>query len=246
MKVPAKAFAPRSEQYINFYIRGGEWLSFDGDSKPIYRSSACMTGQYTRVFQRRPTSEFLMIQVPFHTGALYQLTGVPFYELRDGFVNLDVLFPVETREVDDQLREAHSYSQMIDIVDAFLVGLFRSRMNEPNRPFDKMLRHVGHSLSLQRIDDLANQACVSTRQFERLSRSYFGVGPKMMTRITRFSSTYIMRSRHPLMPWLDIALACGYEDYQHMVRDYKEIGDITPTQLWALDLKGPERILGLR
>lgn len=245
MKIPAKAFPPRAEQYLNLYVKGGEINQFGKGGTAVFKNVATITGQYTQLVNRIVTHEFLIIQVPFYPGALYQLTGIPFNELRDNSVELEFIYPTETREVNQKLQEAKSYPQMIDIVDAFLTKLYNKKSTHNSHRFDRIIHLMCQPQSVESINWLADQACLSIRQFERLSHNYFGVSPKMMTRIARFSSSYIMRNKHPEYPWLDIALACGYEDYQHMVRDYQDFAGNTPTQLWNSDLKAPEKILGL-
>lgn len=245
-KIPIKAFPPRAEQYIIFYVKGGETLQLDRDKTTLQRTVASITGQYTQMVNRLVTPEFLIIQVPFFPGALYQLTGIPFSEFRDGSVELESIYPKETREINQKLQEAGNYQDMIEHVDEFFTDLFNRKMQRIDRPFDKMLQLMCHEQSIYRIDRLADQACLSIRQFQRLSRDYFGVGPKTMARIARFNAANILRSKQPGYSWLDIAVTCGYEDYQHMVRDYRDFSGITPNKLWELEAHAPDRILGLR
>jgi AraC-like DNA-binding protein len=53
-----------------------------------------------------------------------------------------------------------------------------------------------------------------------------------------------MKNRSPQKDWLSIALHCGYYDYQHLVKDYKEFTGYTPAQFFAIDNQAPERMLG--
>lgn len=244
--IPAKTFPPRAEQYINFYVKGGETNRFGDNGRVVTKNVASVTGQYTQLVYRYVTPEILIIQVPFYPGALYQLTGIPFNELRDNSVELECIYPGETREVNQKLLDAASYHQMIYVVDQFLTELYMKKSRHNPHRFDRIMQYMCLPQSAKSMDWLADQACLSMRQFERLAQNYFGVSPKMMTRIARFSATYIMRNKHPHYPWLDIALACGYEDYQHMVRDYREFVGSTPNQLWDSDLKAPDKVLGLR
>jgi transcriptional regulator GlxA family with amidase domain len=95
------------------------------------------------------------------------------------------------------------------------------------------------------LDWLANQACLSPRQFERKSNHYIGVSPKLFAKIARFNQSYNMRLKNPHEDWLSIAVGSGYHDYQHLVRDYKEFANASPNILFAEENKAPERILGL-
>jgi len=67
----------------------------------------------------------------------------------------------------------------------------------------------------------------------------------LFSRVVRFFNAYKYQEAHPQDDWLSVALLFGYTDYQHMVKDFKEFANVTPT-LWVnLDTHSPERILNL-
>jgi AraC-like DNA-binding protein len=245
-KIPYKAFPPRDEQYLVFYVRGFEQIFLQRDRQTEIRKKTMLIGQSTQMIHRMVSHQFLLIQVPFFPGALYRLTKIPFYELRDKSLDLDLIFPKETREVDQRLAETQEYDKMIEIVDRFLIELFLKNIQKEIHTFDRALPLFSSVGETANIDLLANQACLSIRQLERLSKKYFGVGPKTMVRINRFTWSFIHKSRNPELTWFDVAIACGYEDYQHMAKDYRDFAGVTPTQLWAEDRNAPDRVLGLR
>lgn len=245
-KIPSKPFPPRDEQYLNFYVKGFETIWLQNDSKPTIRCRNCIVGQSTKLIQRVVSPQFLLIQVPFYPGALYRLTGIPFNELTDNSLGLDLIFPQESREVEQKLADARNYLEMIDVVEEFLIGLHRKSLSKDLKPFDKALPLFFQANQMKMVDILADQACISIRQLERLSKDYFGVSPKTMIRINRFTKSFILKSRMPQLPWLDVALHCGYEDYQHMAKEYKDFSGFSPNQLWEADGKAPDRVLGLR
>jgi AraC-like DNA-binding protein len=53
-----------------------------------------------------------------------------------------------------------------------------------------------------------------------------------------------MKNRYPDKDWLSIAIHCGYYDYQHLVKDYKEFTGYTPPQFFSIDNGSPERAFG--
>jgi AraC-like DNA-binding protein len=48
------------------------------------------------------------------------------------------------------------------------------------------------------------------------------------------------------LDWLSIAVACGYYDYQHMARDFRQFTGLTPNRLLETQSTSPEEILGVR
>lgn len=244
-EVPSKPFPPRSEQYISFYIRGSERVFLIRDQIEMIRKKSMIIGQSTQLVNRTPSSEFLLIQVPFFPGALYKLTGIPFYELTDKSLDLELVFPQETKQVEERLREAKSYEEMIFHIDLFFITMAHHSGRKLVLPFEKTLSFFSGS-EIKKLDELAGMACVSNRQFERLSQKYLGVSPKTMMRINRFSESFICKNRNPHLSWQDIAMINGYEDYQHMVKEFKDFTGFTPNQLWEADKQAPDRVLGLR
>ena len=64
-------------------------------------------------------------------------------------------------------------------------------------------------------------------------------------RIIRFNKAFNIKNRYPGWDWLRIAIECGYHDYQHLVRDYKDFTGVGPADFHLIENKSPERILGL-
>lgn len=66
----------------------------------------------------------------------------------------------------------------------------------------------------------------------------------MFDRISRFEKSFRTKNKYPHLGWLSIALTCGYYDYQHLVKDYKEFTHLTPNAFYEADTKAPERVFG--
>jgi transcriptional regulator GlxA family with amidase domain len=89
------------------------------------------------------------------------------------------------------------------------------------------------------ITQLAGKACLSLSQFERRFLQQTGILPKYFARANRFSQAYSLKEAEPDISWLGVALQTGYEDYQHLVRDFKVFaGALPPAQA-----QSPEKIL---
>jgi transcriptional regulator GlxA family with amidase domain len=95
------------------------------------------------------------------------------------------------------------------------------------------------------IDWLARETCLCTKQFERKFKERTGVNASLLARITRFDKTVKLKNAQPGKDWLSIALECGYHDYQHLVRDYKDFTGLTPPAYLRLDTHAPESLFGL-
>lgn len=245
MKISPKPYPARPEQCITFYIRGAEYCENASDNIIRYKPRIVITGQYTGLLHRYcDHGEFLMVQAVFYPGVLHRITGIPFHELQNGFVDLESVFPREGREVMEQLANASGYEAYINIIDGFMLKLSnQARMEQ--RPVDQVFMQILHLPGQHTIEWYAREACLSHKQFERKAYEYMGISPKLYARIARFVQSYDMRQKAPGLDWLTIAINCGYHDYQHLIRDYKAFANDRPNGLFAAEALSMERRLGL-
>ena len=240
-----KPFSPHPEQCITFYARGAEITHYVKENTTKTRSGAIVSGQYTSIINRSSAhNEFLMIIAVFNPGGLYRLTGIPTHLLQDQDLDLEDVFPKEAKLVNQLLRSCTSYDEMILIIEDFFSQVMNKAKVEFSR-FDKIFNFMTNNSSKSSLDWLSSQACLSNRQFERKCNDYVGVSPNTYSRLARFHQSFMMYRKNPQMDWLSIAVACGYHDYQHLVRDYKDFVCATPNQFFLLDSTSLEKRLGL-
>jgi transcriptional regulator GlxA family with amidase domain len=68
---------------------------------------------------------------------------------------------------------------------------------------------------------------VSGRQLGRRFRVAVGVGPKLLARVLRFRHAWELGHAGPVR-WPALALACGYCDQAHLIRDFRRFAGTTP------------------
>jgi AraC-like DNA-binding protein len=242
--IPFKPFPPRAEHCIEFYPRQPEITENISDHQKNQRTSSSIKGQYTARINRHILQDFLYIGVTLLPGALFRLTNIPLFELNNTFVDAEIVFGTEIKQVNQRLNSTGSYDEMIQIIESFLLMLV-GKVKTKEHAVDAVAKIILHHPENLSLDWLSGQACLCPRQFERKFKERIGICPKTFARIARMHNTYKMHYLHPGEDWLSIALACGYHDYQHLVRDYKEFANTTPTALFQADDKAPERYLGM-
>src|SRR4029079_19485760 len=67
---------------------------------------------------------------------------------------------------------------------------------------------------------LARGLGISTRQLERRFKDAVGLPPKLFCRIQRFQRVF--QQIEAGRGWVETALACGYYDQAHLVRDFRD------------------------
>lgn len=239
-----KAYPPRPEHCLAFYPYDQEVAEYT-DSGKRFKERVSLTGQQLVVTNRHHSgANFLTVQIVFQPTALYRLTGIPSYQLINQYLDAELIFSNEVRLVNEQLHHAKDYSEMLQILNRFVCFIKRNRVR-PRTPIDGVGSLILKQEGKVSLDWLAKEACLSVKQFERNFEDQTGITPKLFARVTRFDKAYRMKQLYPERDWLSVALACGYHDYQHLVRDYKDFTAHTPSAFYKIEELGPERTWGL-
>jgi AraC-like DNA-binding protein len=241
--VPYKAYPPKPEQTLHFFLK--EPFLIETKERSKYQPpSILFTAQQTSLANHFTEHNFIDVQIVFQPSAVFQLTGIPATELTNQFLEAKLIFPTTVQSTFFQLREATDYMEMINIVEVFTSSLVVKAKKElilVDAACQQIVRNHGNVS----MDWLAKQACYSTKQFKRKFAERVGLNPKTYARILRLNRAYNIRNCYPGKTWNAIAVQCGYSDYQHLAKDYKEFNGLTPPELHSLENMSPENILGL-
>lgn len=241
--IPFKAYPPRPEHCLQFYPKDAETVTYPDSNRSISNKKITVIGQHHIVNHRYVGKNFFCFQVVFQPGALHRITGISLTELVNTYMDAEDIFGSSMRLVNEQLYHAKSQTEMIAIVEVFL-----NRLIKTSKKAQERMDTIGMLMLLQAeqypLDTFVKEACLCHRQFDRKFKERVGIPPKQFLQIIRFDKAFRMKNRHPQKDWLSIALHCGYYDYQHLVKDYKEFTGHTPTQFYEIDNKAPERFFG--
>lgn len=139
----------------------------------------------------------------------------------------------EVRGMSEEGRGKSEEGRTIDAIYAEVAdAFFLHRLADTGRSEDtnmlRMLRvfayiETHHPVDI-RLRDLAAEACVCGRQFNRIFTEYLGLTPKEYLRIYRFHAALMALREHPEHTTLmQLAWDNGYYDLKHMRTDFKEI-----------------------
>jgi len=242
--IPFKAYPPRPEQCLAFYPYDRETVIHKTSGKVVKDIPVVLYGQFTEVTNRVIGHHFLVFQIIFAPGALYRLTGMPSSAINNQYMDAENVFSAAVRQVNEQLYLAQDYAAMIKVADQFVRTLSK-RQKKSMSMVDNACRLLLNTDSKFSLQQLASQACLSTRQLERIFKERTGVNPKLFERIIRFDKAFRLKNACPHFDWLRIAIECGYHDYQHLVREYKSFTGLTPVAFHEIENNAPERKFGL-
>lgn len=187
-------------------------------------------------------TKMLVIIVIFKPGGMHRLLGVPMYELLGAPFETELFFGKEIETIIEQLNETLDFNDMLRIVHDFLCE--KANKLKHALPLENVLDHFLNSGNPIKVDQLAQDACVSVRQLERQFKERIGMPPKEFTRLVRFSKAWILKEKNKDISWAKIAHACHYADQMHMIRDFREFAGLTPTILTTALEKGGLKLQG--
>lgn len=176
----------------------------------------------------------VIVSVAFLPGGMRRLLGMPMNELYDEAIDATLLLGPEIAQVNERLQDLKTASEMKTLVERFLLGKLQYSAPMPWELAMREQLQVGLS-----IESAASLSCLSLRQYERRSKEVMGYSPKLFSRIVRFSNAYRLKERNPSLTWTGIALASGYYDQMHLIRDFKTFTDVLPGELTRQILLAP-------
>lgn len=235
-----KPFPPDAEQSLYFYPRDTVKNIVHSSAEVRASASSIYVGQQTSRINLQFGEDHLVIQVCFRAGVMHQLLGkIPISKFQEKEVDAEDFSDLEMKNLNEQLRETNDYRQMISLIECYLFKKI-SRLKIDNLPIDRAIAFMKDGSKSFSLDWLADQACLSPRQFERKFQERLGMSPKYYSRIVRFNRAYQMKIKQPNLDWLDVAYACDYYDFAHLMRDFKAFAEVTPSMLVSQELSSPD------
>ncbi len=187
-----------------------------------------LVGELTRHLLLQPVGNPSVMGVRFRPGGAYRLLPFPLIEFTDQMVPTADVWRHEGSAIEDAVLNAKSDRERMRLVEAFLMRQLSGVGQRPR--FEAAIARIIHSRGQIRVDQLAENIGFSARQLEREFRASIGLSPKSFSRIIRFQNLLRIVGEGMLREWVNVALAVGYADQPHMVREFREFTGQSPTE----------------
>ncbi len=167
-----------------------------------------------------PTTSILVRFTPQGAACL----GAPASSLAGRSVALDDLLPAAwVREAQGRLAEAREAEGRVAIIEELLLGLPVARDPLITRAIDLLGAGSGEEPAIAAV---ARALGLSERQLERRFLQRVGVTPKRFATLRRFERASALAVTAPSLT--DAALAAGYYDQSHFIRDFRRFAGEAP------------------
>lgn len=219
-------YPPTPQNSLFFYINDPIKVRQEGEEPFVLQPRSVVVGPQLSRVTLDINKSHKAVRVGFHPGGLHRLLGCSMAGMIDGSYDAADVFGPGMRELNQQLQEAPHFDAIRDRVEQFLLQKVQALRGA--LPFDRAMLELVRMQGNLPIEQVASLACLSLRQFERVSKERIGVPPKLFARLTRFSKAYRLREAFPRWSWTRIAYECGYFDQMHLIRDFKQFAGTAP------------------
>jgi AraC-like DNA-binding protein len=178
----------------------------------------------------RMGGELDCLHVFLKPAATRALLGISARDVASRVVPLDDIDGAMYDELIGRLGGAHTWKERFAAVDGVLLG----RLQPVTMPDDMAWawRSLASSHGGIAIHDLARDVGFSRRHFGERFASEFGIAPKAAARVFRFEHACRLFLRTPRRI-VDVAMASGFHDQPHMVREWHALAGCSPRE-WII------------
>lgn len=173
-----------------------------------------------------------MVAIDFTPHGAQALFKMPMGMLKDKIISVDDMEDSELSELQNRLMdEAMGQKSTIGLIECFL----KRRINSYPIYEHKRMEAVVNSINRgeNQIASLASISCLSYKQFQRVFRNHIGSNPKDFLRVVRFQRVLYYMQHKFRGNFTQLALACGYYDQAHFVKEFKFFTGWTPKEYIA-------------
>lgn len=232
-------YLPEGNEHIQRIVPNGlcELIFYLGDrpeSEDTQKSiseNTVISGQLKEFYDLRVRGNLSLFSIIFQPYGLSLFFDLPLNELYNQNVPLKYLVRDKVNALEDQLSKEKTLSLRIRIVENFLIERLKNSEKKYNitrikNSIDTITREKG----LVNIDNLAYEACLSRKQFERIFSELIGTTPKQFLKIVRFQNAIHEKSLSRELTLTELSYQCGYYDQSHMVNEFSKLSGMTPSQ----------------
>lgn len=188
-----------------------------------------ISGQVNFPARIQSSDDVETIVVVFHPHAIGTMFNIPVSSFYNHEIDGYSLGDKRLNALADAVLNADDSDEAVKMIEKWLL----SRLEE-TAIFN--FKRVGASLrqlftdNTITVESMAQCACLSRKQFERVFFNAVGMKPKEYSSVVRFQkSLWLMQKGN--RDFTDIAYSCGYSDQSHFIRECRKYSGTTPAEL---------------
>jgi AraC-like DNA-binding protein len=175
------------------------------------------------------------MQIDFTPIGAHLIFGRPMSEMTNLVVGLDDVLGADGVRLVDRLVDARDWETRFDLLEDFVLRRLQSArdVRAPSPGVSWAWGQLRRANGQVEIGRLARELGCSRKHLVAQFHEQIGAAPKTIARILRFQ--HAVRLFHGAtgtnpVSGADVALACGYFDQAHFIKDFRQLAGITPTE----------------
>jgi AraC-like DNA-binding protein len=166
-----------------------------------------------------------LVSVDFTLGGAAAFFRTPLFEANDALVELEDLWGTDGSTIRERLLEVPSPEERLRVLERLLLQRHVGR-SEPDHAITLAASLFDRGMS---VAEVASHVGLSAKTLVRRFRASVGLTPKRFSRVRRLQRVVGSICDTPDADWCDVAAVHGYVDQAHLVHDFRELADMTPT-----------------
>ena len=209
------------------FFYGDPFIEITADG-PLVLPRFFLLGQKTVPDRVAASGRTGVIIFSFKPGGALPLFALPLYEMIDQKLPFaDFMDGAWISAIEAQVMGAASNEQRVAVLQDFLLSLL------DEAKFDPLISATSALINKRkgdiRVAEVAVEAGLGRRQFERRFRESIGLSPRKFANVIRFQKALLMHRQG--QHWADIIVQCGYYDQAHFIKEIKMFSGMTPAAL---------------
>lgn len=212
------------------FHKGKQLLS---STRSLLQPSAFVCGQTMHFSDVVSTGKIEMITVVFQPYASQTFLPVPSHKFYDQTVALEDTEDTELSSLSRQVGDTPDNQACLRLIEQFLLKRLTTTCGYNTERMMAVVQriHIEPQIS---VPELAETACLSTKQLTRIFTEHIGAAPKEFLRIVRMQRALYLLQLNQALPLAQVAYTCGFSDQSHMIKEFKLFSGYTPTGYLAV------------
>lgn len=193
-----------------------------------FQPRAFLSGQGTGYSDLVYAGSIDLACIVFQPAGAKAFFNMPLIELNEQNVAVDELDNPLLTELSNRLFDLSDIRANVLLMEQFLCKCLCTLTVHNQQRINAALQSI--YAGQQRVDMLAQTACLGYKQFKRVFAEYVGANPKDYLRVIRFQKALHILQNQSVSSLTQLAYECGYYDQPHLIKEFKTFSGYTPAE----------------
>jgi AraC-like DNA-binding protein len=197
-----------------------------------YKGILC--GQKSIFYDIYPTGKIGIFSAVLKPEGAMMFFDIPISEVYNKTLSIQDIFLKDGETLQDKILNCRTNEERIIVFESFLSKKIIEKKFYDFKRMAACLDKIIAGEAKANVAELAECACLSTKQFQRRFSEYIGILPKEYLRVIRFQNAIHKKYINPALTLTNLSYDCGYYDQSHFIRDFKTFSGMTPKEFFQL------------